>query len=166
MPIRVFIDQGHNPSGVNAGGRGLWPAGTGHHLCRGDGPGPAFKRRPPVHCPGLPHHPTESLGAAMPPACSAGSTWPIPGRQTTLSASTATPTPTGHQRHRGLCLPAEHPGLLAGPACAGGIVEEVGTRDNGVRLSPPFMCCAAPPCPPFWWSWPTSPTATTPKAAG
>ena len=36
-----------------------------------------------------------------------------------------------------------------------GIVARMGTKDNGVRLNPACMCCAAPTCLPSWSNWPT-----------
>ena len=95
MPIRIFIDQGHNPQGVNAGaeGNGLREQDVTYNvgvdlagLLNDD---PRFEARLSRNTP------TESLGYQH----------PLQRKQQPR-----------YKRQRSLRLPRGHPGLLAGPA--------------------------------------------------
>ena len=146
MPIRVFIDQGHNPSGANAGAEGYGlreqdiTYAVGMDLARLLNGDPRFTARVSRTTP------TESLGASNAASLQRrvylANSWPADY----LSAFTATPTPTRPSTAQRSMFTSRTPRPIGWPSmCWGEFVEEVGTRDNGVRLNP-TLYVLAPHC--------------------
>ena len=143
MPIRIFIDQGHNPKGVNAGAEGFGLReqvnyAVGMELARLLNSDPRFvarvSRTTPHREPGRQQR--RQLAAAG-----------ADGQFLARGLLCQHPLQRQHkprcQRHRGVRLPAAHPGLLAGPARA---QRRGGSRGHqGQRRPPkPQPLCAAP----------------------
>lgn len=137
MPIRVFIDQGHNPSGANAGAEGYGlreqdiTYAVGMDLARLLNGDPRFTARVSRTTP------TESLGASNATSLQRrvylANSWPadyfvsIHCNANTNPAVNGTEVYVYQQRTQAYWL-AQH--------VLNGVVEAVGTKDNGVRLNP------------------------------
>ena len=137
MPIRIFIDQGHNPQGGKRRGRGLWPARAGCQLRRGHGAGPLLNSDPRFVARVSRTTPTESLGASnatsLQRRVQMANSWTadyfvsIHCNANTNPAVNGTEVYVYQQRTQAYWL-AQH--------VLNGVVEAVGTQDNGVRLNP------------------------------
>ena len=137
MPIRIFIDQGHNPQGVNAGAEGFGLReqdvnyAVGMELARLLNNDPRFTARVSRSTP------TETLGTSnstsLQRRVQMANSWPadyfisIHCNANTNPAINGTEVYVYQQNTQSYWL-AQH--VLEG------IVDTVGTRDNGVRLSP------------------------------
>ena len=144
MPIRIFIDQGHNPQGVNAGAEGFGLReqdvnyAVGMELARLLNSDPRFVARVSRTTP------TESLGAtsntvprttrtSLQRRVQMANSWPadyfvsIHCNANTNPAVNGTEVYVYQQRTQAYWL-AQH--------VLNGVVEAVGTKDNGVRLNP------------------------------
>ena len=137
MPIRIFIDQGHNPQGVNAGAEGFGLReqdvnyAVGMELARLLNSDPRFVARVSRTTP------TESLGASnaasLQRRVQMANSWPadyfvsIHCNANTNPAVNGTEVYVYRQRTQAYWL-AQH--------VLNGVVEAVGTKDNGVRLNP------------------------------
>lgn len=137
MPIRIFIDQGHNPSGVNAGAEGFGLReqdvnyAVGMELARLLNSDPRFTARVSRTTP------SETLGTSnstsLQRRVALANSWPadyfisIHCNANTNPAINGTEVYVYQQNTQAYWL-AQH--------VLGSIVEEVGTRDNGVRLNP------------------------------
>ena len=92
LAIKIFVDQGHNPSGHNTGAEnsGVYEQdityNVGMYLAEMLKGNPEFEVR--VSRP----TPERSLARPMPPVSWSGSLWPMNGRRIILSASTPIPT--------------------------------------------------------------------------
>lgn len=137
MPIRVFIDQGHNPSGANAGAEGYGlreqdiTYAVGMDLARLLNGDPRFTARVSRTTP------TESLGASNAASLQRrvylANSWPADYFVSIHCNANTNPAINGtevyvYQQNTQAYWLAQH--------VLGGIVEEVGTRDNGVRPNP------------------------------
>ena len=109
MPIRIFIDQGHNPQGVNAGAEGFGLReqdvnyAVGMELARLLNNDPRFTARVSRSTP------TETLG-------------------------TSNSTSLQRRVQMANSWPADY--FISIQHVLRGVVDAVGTRDNGVRLNP------------------------------
>lgn len=137
MPIRIFIDQGHNPQGVNAGAEGFGLReqdvnyAVGMELARLLNSDPRFVARVSRTTP------TESLGASnatsLQRRVQMANSWPadyfvsIHCNANTNPAVNGTEVYVYQQRTQAYWL-AQH--------VLNGVVDAVGTKDNGVRLNP------------------------------
>lgn len=137
MPIRIFIDQGHNPQGVNAGaeGNGLREQDINYNvgsylkeLLDGD---PRFQARVSRRTP------TESLGTSNATSLRArvdmANSWPANYFISIHCNSNPSPTLNGteayvYQQNTQAYWLAQH--------ILNGIVQQTGIRDNGVRINP------------------------------
>ena len=137
MPIRIFIDQGHNPQGVNAGAEGFGLReqdvnyAVGMELARLLNSDPRFVARVSRTTP------TESLGASnatsLQRRVQMANSWPadyfvsIHCNANTNPAVNGTEVYVYQQRTQAYWL-AQH--VLQS------LCQSAGTRDNGVRLNP------------------------------
>ena len=137
MPIRIFIDQGHNPQGVNAGAEGFGLReqdvnyAVGMELARLLNNDPRFTARVSRSTP------TETLGTSnstsLQRRVQMANSWPadyfisIHCNANTNPAINGTEVYVYQQNTQAYWL-ARH--VLRG------VVDAVGTRDNGVRLNP------------------------------
>ena len=137
MPIRIFIDQGHNPQGVNAGAEGFGLReqdvnyAVGMELARLLNSDPRFVARVSRTTP------TESLGASnatsLQRRVQMANSWPadyfvsIHCNANTNPAVNGTEVYVYQQRTQAYWL-AQH--------VLNGVVDAVGTKDNGFRLNP------------------------------
>ena len=137
MPIRIFIDQGHNPQGVNAGAEGFGLReqdvnyAVGMELARLLNSDPRFTARVSRATP------TETLGTSnstsLQRRVQMANSWPadyfisIHCNANTNPAINGTEVYVYQQNTQAYWL-AQH--VLRG------VVDAVGTRDNGVRLNP------------------------------
>ena len=163
MPIRIFIDQGHNPQGVNAGAEGF---GLRERMSTTPWAWswPGSSTATPGLWPGSPApRPQRAWAPATPPACSGGwqmaNSWPadyfvsIHCNANTNPAVNGTEVYVYQQRTQAYWL-AQH--------VLNGVVEAVGTKDNGVRLNPSLYVLRRTAMPAILVELATSPTATMP----
>ena len=137
MPIRIFIDQGHNPQGVNAGAEGFGLReqdinyAVGMELARLLNSDPRFTAR--VSRTTL----TESLGtsnaASLQQRVYLANSWPADYFVSIHCNANTNPAVNGtevyvHQQNTQAYWLAQH--------VLNGVVDAVGTRDNGVRINP------------------------------
>ena len=137
MPIRIFIDQGHNPQGANAGAEGFGLReqdvnyAVGMELARLLNNDPRFTARVSRSTP------TETLGTSnstsLQRRVQMANSWPadyfisIHCNANTNPAVNGTEVYVYQQNTQSYWL-AQH--------ILNAVVERVGTRDNGVRLNP------------------------------
>jgi len=137
MPIRIFIDQGHNPQGVNAGaeGNGLREQDVTYNvgviladMLNSD---PRFTARLSRNSP------TQTLGTSNSTSLQArvnmANSWPADYFVSIHCNSNTNPAINGsevyvYQENTQSYWLAQH--------ILNGLVAEVGTRDNGVRVNP------------------------------
>lgn len=137
MPIRIFIDQGHNPQGVNAGaeGNGLREQDITYNvgvmlaqLLRED---PRFSVRLSRNSP------NESLGTSNATSLQArvrmANSWPA--NYFISIHCNANPNPAIHGSEVYVYQEGTQSYWLAQHVLRG-VVEQAGTRDNGVRVNP------------------------------
>ena len=137
MPIRIFIDQGHNPSGPNAGaeGNGLREQdvtyNVGIYLAELLNDDPRFTARTSRTTP------TESLGTSnagsLQQRVSMANSWPADYFVSIHCNSNVNPAINGsevyvYQQNTQSYWLSQH--------VLNGIVARMGTKDNGVRLNP------------------------------
>lgn len=137
MPIRIFVDQGHNPSGVNAGaeGNGLREQDVNYNvgvlLARLLEADPRFAVRLSRNSP------TQSLGTSNATSLAArvnmANSWPADYFISIHCNSNPSPALNGteayvYRRNSQAYWLAQH--------IINGITAQAGTRDNGVRLNP------------------------------
>ena len=137
MPIRIFIDQGHNPQGVNAGaeGNGLREQdityNVGVILAQMLNSDPRFTARLSRNSP------TESLGTSnatsLQARVSMANSWPANYFISIHCNANPNPAINGsevyvYQEGTQSYWLAQH--------ILNGVVQQAGTRDNGVRLNP------------------------------
>lgn len=137
MPIRIFIDQGHNPQGVNAGAEGFGLReqdinyAVGMELARLLNSDPRFTARVSRTTP------TESLGtsnaASLQQRVYLANSWPADYFVSIHCNANTNPAVNGtevyvHQQNTQAYWLAQH--------VLNGVVDAVGTRDNGVRINP------------------------------
>ena len=137
MPIRIFIDQGHNPSGPNAGaeGNGLREQdvtyNVGIFLAELLNDDPRFTARTSRTTP------TESLGTSnagsLQQRVSMANSWPADYFVSIHCNSNTNPAINGsevyvYQTYTQAYWLAQH--------ILNSLVAQAGTRDNGVRLNP------------------------------
>lgn len=137
MPIRIFIDQGHNPQGANAGAEGFGLReqdinyAVGMELARLLNSDPRFTAR--VSRTTL----TESLGtsnaASLQQRVYLANSWPADYFVSIHCNANTNPAVNGtevyvHQQNTQAYWLAQH--------VLNGVVDAVGTRDNGVRINP------------------------------
>ena len=137
MPIRVFIDQGHNPSGPNAGaeGNGLREQDVTYvvgkalaDMLRDD---PRFAVRLSRNTP------TESLGTSNATSLAArvrmANSWPANYFISIHCNSNPNPAVNGSEAY---VYQEGTQSFWLGQHIIQGLVQEAGTRDNGVRVNP------------------------------
>ena len=137
MPIRIFIDQGHNPQGANAGAEGFGLReqdinyAVGMELARLLNSDPRFTAR--VSRTTL----TESLGTSNATSLQQrvylANSWPADYFVSIHCNANTNPAVNGtevyvHQQNTQAYWLAQH--------VLNGVVDAVGTRDNGVRINP------------------------------
>ena len=137
MPIRIFIDQGHNPQGVNAGAEGFGMReqdityAVGMDLAKLLNADPRFTARVSRTTP------TETLGTSnstsLQRRVQLANSWPADYFVSIHCNANTNPAVNGtevyvYQQNTQAYWLAQH--------VLNGIVEAVGTRDNGVRLNP------------------------------
>ena len=137
MPIRIFIDQGHNPQGVNAGAEGFGLReqdinyAVGMELARLLNSDPRFTARVSRTTP------TESLGTSNATSLQQrvylANSWPADYFVSIHCNANTNPAVNGtevyvHQQNTQAYWLAQH--------VLNGVVDAVGTRDNGVRINP------------------------------
>ena len=137
MPIRVFIDQGHNPQGANAGAEGFGLReqdinyAVGMELARLLNSDPRFTARVSRTTP------TESLGTSNATSLQQrvylANSWPADYFVSIHCNANTNPAVNGtevyvHQQNTQAYWLAQH--------VLNGVVDAVGTRDNGVRINP------------------------------
>lgn len=137
MPIRIFIDQGHNPQGVNAGAEGFGLReqdvnyAVGMELAKLLNSDPRFTARVSRTTS------TESLGTSNSTSLQRrvylANSWPADYFISIHCNANTNPAVNGsevyvYQKNTQAYWLAQH--------VLGGIVDAVGTRDNGVRLNP------------------------------
>lgn len=137
MPIRIFIDQGHNPQGVNAGaeGNGLREQdvtyNVGVYLAELLGADPRFEARLSRNSP------TQSLGTSNASSLRArvdmANSWPA--NYFISIHCNANPNPALNGTEAYVYQENSQPYWL-GQHIVIGIVRQAGTRNNGVRLNP------------------------------
>lgn len=136
MPIRIFVDQGHNPQGVNAGaeGNGLREQDVTYNvgvylaeLLRAD---PRFEVRLSRNSP------TDSLGTSNATSLQArvnmANSWPA--NYFVSIHCNANPNPAIHGSEVYVYREGTQSYWLAQHILRS-VVEQVGTRDNGVRVN-------------------------------
>ena len=136
MPIRVFIDQGHNPSGVNAGaeGNGLREQDVtyvvGQSLAGMLRDDPRFAVRLSRNTP------TESLGTSNSTSLAArvrmANSWPANYFISIHCNSNPNPAINGSEVY---VYESGTQAYWLAQHILNGVVQEVGTRDNGVRIN-------------------------------
>lgn len=136
MPIRVFIDQGHNPSGVNAGaeGNGLREQDVtyvvGQSLAGMLRDDPRFAVRLSRNTP------TESLGTSNSTSLAArvrmANSWPANYFISIHCNSNPNPAINGSEVY---VYQEGTQAFWLGQHIIQGLVQEAGTRDNGVRVN-------------------------------
>ena len=137
MPIRIFIDQGHNPQGVNAGAEGFGMReqdityAVGMDLAKLLNADPRFTARVSRTTP------TETLGTSnstsLQRRVQLANSWPADYFVSIHCNANTNPAVNGtevyvYQQNTQAYWLAQH--------VLNGIVDAVGTRDNGVRLNP------------------------------
>ena len=137
MPIRIFIDQGHNPQGVNAGAEGFGLReqdvnyAVGMELARLLNNDPRFTARVSRSTP------TETLGTSnstsLQRRVQMANSWPADYFISIHCNSNVNPAINGsevyvYQQNTQSYWLAQH--------VLNGIVARMGTKDNGVRLNP------------------------------
>ena len=137
MPIRIFIDQGHNPQGANAGAEGFGLReqdinyAVGMELARLLNSDPRFTARVSRTTP------TESLGTSNATSLQQrvylANSWPADYFVSIHCNANTNPAVNGtevyvHQQNTQAYWLAQH--------VLNGVVDAVGTRDNGVRINP------------------------------
>ena len=137
MPIRIFIDQGHNPQGANAGAEGFGLReqdinyAVGMELARLLNSDPRFTARVSRTTP------TGSLGtsnaASLQQRVYLANSWPADYFVSIHCNANTNPAVNGtevyvHQQNTQAYWLAQH--------VLNGVVDAVGTRDNGVRINP------------------------------
>ena len=137
MPIRIFIDQGHNPQGVNAGAEGFGLREQDVHYAVGMELARLLNNDPRFTARVSRSTPTETLGTSnstsLQRRVQMANSWPadyfisIHCNANTNPAVNGTEVYVYQQNTQSYWL-AQH--VLEG------IVDAVGTRDNGVRLNP------------------------------
>ena len=136
MPIRVFIDQGHNPQGVNDGaqGNGLReqdvPYVVGRALADMLREDPRFAVRLSRNTP------TESLGTSNATSLAArvqrANSWPANYFVSIHCNSNPNPAINGSEVY---VYQEATQAFWLGQHIIQGLVQEAGTRDNGVRVN-------------------------------
>ena len=144
MPIRIFIDQGHNPMGVNAGAEGFGLReqdinyAVGMELAKLLNSDPRFTARVSRTTP------TESLGTSNSTSLQRrvylANSWPADYFISIHCNANTNPAVNGtevyvYQQNTQAYWLAQH--VLRG------VVDAVGTRDNGVRLQSQLIRTAA-----------------------
>lgn len=156
MAIRIFIDQGHNPSGPNTGaeGNGLIEQdityAVGLYLAELLSAAPRFEVRLSRTSPGeiLGTSNATSLAARV----QAANDWPADYFISIHCNANENPAINGT---RGLRLPGKHAGLLARPACAERHRAAHPARGTtACACGRVCMSCVARKCRPFWSSSP------------
>lgn len=137
MPIRIFIDQGHNPQGVNAGaeGNGLREQdvtyNVGVYLAELLGADPRFEARLSRNSP------TQSLGTSNASSLRArvdmANSWPA--NYFISIHCNANPNPAINGSEVYVYREGTQSYWLAQHILRS-VVEQAGTRDNGVRVNP------------------------------
>lgn len=137
MPIRIFIDQGHNPQGVNAGaeGNGLREQdvtyNVGVYLAELLGADPRFEARLSRNSP------TQSLGTSNAGSLRArvdmANSWPA--NYFISIHCNANPNPAINGSEVYVYREGTQSYWLAQHILRS-VVEQAGTRDNGVRVNP------------------------------
>ena len=137
MPIRIFIDQGHNPQGVNAGAEGFGLReqdvnyAVGMELARLLNNDPRFTARVSRSTP------TETLGTSnstsLQRRVQMANSWPADYFISIHCNSNVNPAINGTEVY--VYQQNTQPYWLAQHVLQG-IVNRVGTKDNGVRLNP------------------------------
>lgn len=137
MPIRIFIDQGHNPMGVNAGAEGFGLReqdinyAVGMELAKLLNSDPRFTARVSRTTP------TDTLGTSNSTSLQRrvylANSWPADYFISIHCNANTNPAVNGtevyvYQKNTQAYWMAQH--------VLNGIVDAVGTRDNGVRLNP------------------------------
>ncbi|WP_322172395.1 N-acetylmuramoyl-L-alanine amidase family protein [Acutalibacter caecimuris] len=137
MPIRIFIDQGHNPQGVNAGaeGNGLREQDITYHvgvmLAQMLNDDPRFTARLSRNSP------TDSLGTSNATSLQArvnmANSWPANYFISIHCNANANPAINGSEVY---VYQAGTQSYWLGQHILNSVVEQAGTRDNGVRVNP------------------------------
>lgn len=136
MPIRVFIDQGHNPQGVNAGaeGNGLREQDVTYVVGRALAD---MLREDPRFAVRLSRNtPTESLGTSNATSLAArvqrANSWPANYFVSIHCNSNPNPAINGSEVY---VYQEATQAFWLGRHIIQGLVQEAGTRDNGVRVN-------------------------------
>lgn len=137
MPIRIFIDQGHNPQGVNAGaeGNGLREQDITYNV--GVILGQMLNHDPRFEARLSRNSPTESLGTSNASSLQArvamANSWPANYFISIHCNANPNPTINGSEVY---VYQAGTQSYWLAQHILNGIVEQAGTRDNGVRVNP------------------------------
>ena len=166
LPIRIFVDQGHNPSGANAGAEGYglreqdvnYQVGT--RLAQLLGGDPRFEVRVSRSTP------TQALGnsnaASLQARVNLANTWPADYFVSVHCNANRNPDINGSEVYvyREGTQPTGWPST-----CCKACVNRRVPGTTGCGSTPRCTCCARRTCPPSWWSWLTSPTWGTPGSS-
>lgn len=136
MPIRIFIDQGHNPSGPNAGAEGGGLREQDVTYVVGKALGDMLRDDPRFAVRLSRNTPTESLGTSNATSLAArvrmANSWPANYFISIHCNSNPNPAINGSEVY---VYQEGTQAFWLGQHIIQGLVNEAGTRDNGVRVN-------------------------------